>query len=111
MDIKHGLLAAADSSGNVALVNGEGTKQIITPSLRHCTNGCAGETIWSRKDAQGHGGWMCRMDDTGVYHGHSAGVVKYDLTGKQLWEQRDTSVHGIMFGCQVRLHCCYATLY
>lgn len=59
--------------------------------------------MWQKQDASsGSGGWMVRIDDTGVYHGTDQGVVKYDLTGKQVWEQRADEVHSVLFGCQVR---------
>lgn len=44
------------------------------------------------------------MDDTGIYHGHSTGVVKYDMAGNVAWELRDPRVHGVAYGCQVRVH-------
>jgi hypothetical protein len=42
------------------------------------------------------------MDETGIYHGHSAGVDKYDYRGKKLWS--NTDCQGIMFGVQTKTH-------
>lgn len=43
---------------------------------------------------------MCRVDATGLYHGHARGVDKYSYTGKLLWTNKD--VKDIMFGVQTR---------
>ena len=51
---KHDCMRTHSTGGNVAIVN------------------CEGETIWKKKSA-GDAGWMCRIDESGVYHGHSTG--------------------------------------
>jgi len=82
MDIRNGRIAASDVSGKVALINSEG------------------ETIWVKKNVGGvSSGWMCLMDDTGVYHGHSGGVHKRQLAdGAEVWKTND--IPYILFGQQ-----------
>lgn len=83
IDIFQGLIAASDSTGNVGLLN------------------CEGEVVWKKTD-DGNAGWMCRMDATGIYHGASGGVKKYDKKGKLLWEC--DKVTEVMFGVQTKDH-------
>jgi outer membrane protein assembly factor BamB len=67
IDIHDGLLAVSDALGNVSTFNHEE------------------ETQWSKK-SKGDKGWMVRVDEVGVYHGHSKGVTRYNRDdGKALW--------------------------
>lgn len=67
IDIHDGLLAVSDALGNVSTFNHEE------------------ETQWSRK-SKGDKGWMVRVDEVGVYHGHSKGVTMYERdSGDPLW--------------------------
>ena len=45
-----------------------------------------------------------QIDDTGVYHGHSAGVTKYTLLeGQPVWHMNTED--GVLHGVQVRRVC------
>ena len=71
-----GKIVAADASGHIALLN------------------CEGEVVWRRAAAQedGKDGWVALVDQTGVYHGSSKGLAKFELArpGKKVWA-RDTA--------------------
>jgi outer membrane protein assembly factor BamB len=79
LDIRHGDLAVSDAGGAVGLMNHEG------------------ESVWLNK-TNNSSGWMVRIDDTGVYHGHSSGVTMYNKQdGQRVW-QRQTGA--VLFGWQ-----------
>ncbi|TCJ90231.1 WGR domain-containing protein [Nocardia alba] len=80
LDIHDGILAASDSAGGLTVIDHEE------------------ESLWSAR-SKGNSGWMVRVDPTGVYHGHSAGVTKYHLeTGRSQW---NSSTRGaVLFGWQ-----------
>ena len=84
IDVYDGMVGCADDSGNLALINGEG------------------EIVWQKSDENWGSGWCVRMDASGVYHGHNAGVHKYDYKGKQLWF--NDTVNGVMFGVHTDKH-------
>ncbi len=86
IDIHHGMLGVADAGGRVALFNHEDESQ------------------WLQK-SKGTGGWMVRCDDSGIYHGHSAGVTKYTPGGELAWHQRTGGA--VLFGWQ-EAHSVYA---
>ncbi len=79
IDIHHGMLGVADAGGRIALFNHEDESQ------------------WMQK-SKGKSGWMVRCDDSGIYHGHSAGVTKYTPGGELAWHQRTGGV--VLFGWQ-----------
>ena len=66
IDVYEGQIGCSDGAGNVALVNSEG------------------EVVWKKKG--GYGGWLCRLDESGVYHGHTKGVDKYDYKVRSLFD-------------------------
>ncbi|UBV41615.1 WGR domain-containing protein [Deinococcus taeanensis] len=81
MDIHAGTLAASDASGNVFAFDAESDQQ------------------WANVSTGGSMGWMVRVDDQGVYYGHSAGVGMYDRhSGLPLWTQQTRG--GVLFGWQ-----------
>jgi predicted DNA-binding WGR domain protein len=80
LDIKDGVLGVSDAAGHVAVFNHEDESQ------------------WKAKSSGGSG-WMVRCDETGVYHGHAAGITKYDWEdGTPLWHQATNG--SVMFGWQ-----------
>jgi predicted DNA-binding WGR domain protein len=80
LDIHEGTLCVSDDAGGVSLFDHES------------------ETRWKKK-SKGQSGWMIRSDASGVYHGHSEGVTKYDWKdGKALWSQKTKG--SVLFGWQ-----------
>lgn len=81
MDIHAGTLAASDAGGNVFAFDAESDQQ------------------WANVGTGGSMGWMVRVDDRGVYYGHSGGVGMYDRTsGLPLWQTKTRG--GVLFGWQ-----------
>jgi predicted DNA-binding WGR domain protein len=84
IDVYEGCVAASSEQGDLVFVNGEG--EILWR---------VNASDWSSGDASA--AWACRVDATGVYLGHGAGVAKYALKdGKRLWV--NTDVNQILFG-------------
>ncbi|MFE6859525.1 WGR domain-containing protein [Nocardia sp. NPDC057668] len=80
LDIHDGTLGVSDRQGGLTVIDHEE------------------ESLWTRKST-GDSGWMVRIDDDGVYHGHSKGVTKYDLaTGKNAWDVKTGG--SVLFGWQ-----------
>ncbi len=79
IDIHHGMLGVADAGGRIATFNHEDESQ------------------WMQK-SKGTAGWMVRCDDSGIYHGHSAGMTKYTPGGELAWHQRTGGA--VLFGWQ-----------
>ncbi|MEV0857128.1 WGR domain-containing protein [Nocardia fluminea] len=80
LDIHDGILAASDAAGGLTVIDHEE------------------ESLWSAR-SKGNSGWMVRVDPSGVYHGHSAGVTKYHLeTGRSQWNS--TTRGAVLFGWQ-----------
>ncbi|MFI5503494.1 WGR domain-containing protein [Nocardia asteroides] len=80
LDIHDGILAASDAAGGLTVIDHEE------------------ESLWSARST-GNSGWMVRLDPTGVYHGHSAGVTKYTLeTGATQWHSPTRG--SVLFGWQ-----------
>ncbi|MFE3755042.1 WGR domain-containing protein [Nocardia tengchongensis] len=68
LDIHDGILGVSDRQGGLTVIDHEE------------------ESLWTRR-SNGDSGWMVRIDEAGVYHGHSGGVTKYDLaTGDSRWQ-------------------------
>ncbi|MGW4355865.1 molybdenum metabolism regulator [Nocardia sp. NPDC004582] len=68
LDIHDGILGVSDRQGGLTVIDHEE------------------ESLWTRRST-GDSGWMVRIDEDGVYHGHSNGVTKYDLaTGENRWQ-------------------------
>jgi outer membrane protein assembly factor BamB len=79
LDIHDGILAVSDAKGAVVKIDPESESQ------------------WTRL-SQGQGGWMVRIDQDAIYHGHGAGVTAYELSeGRQIWHQK---TGGVLFGWQ-----------
>lgn len=80
LDIFDGMLAVSDAGGGLTVVNHEE------------------ESRWRCK-SKGSSGWMVRLDELGVYHGHSAGVTMYDgEDGAERWHGPTTG--SVLFGWQ-----------
>ncbi|UQA55765.1 WGR domain-containing protein [Polyangium aurulentum] len=80
LDIHEGTLCVSDDAGGVNLFDHES------------------ELRWKKK-SKGSSGWMIRADASGIYHGHSDGVTKYDWKeGKALWSQKTKGA--VLFGWQ-----------
>ncbi|CAD5120171.1 DgyrCDS8746 [Dimorphilus gyrociliatus] len=72
LDVKHGIIAASDENGYVALVNYEG------------------EIMWKKMESTD--GWMVIMDDNFIYHGTIGAVSKMEkMTGDEIWKQEGLS--------------------
>lgn len=84
IDIRDGLIAASDHKGNVGMLD------------------CEGDVIWKRTDENGRDGWLCRMDRSGVYHGTTTGVKKYDTRGELLWTCKEEL--DVAYGLQTEGH-------
>ncbi|SMB82816.1 WGR domain-containing protein [Deinococcus hopiensis] len=81
LDIHKGMLGVSDSAGSVYAFDAESDQQ------------------WGNVDQKGSMGWMVRVDDQGVYYGHSKGVGMFDrTTGVSLWEKSTRG--GVLFGWQ-----------
>lgn len=90
LDIHNGVLGVSDSRGNVYAFNPESENQ------------------WGNISQNGSAGWMVRMDDAGVYHGHSGGVAAYDpQSGIELWKAKTNG--SVLFGWQDETHVYAAT--
>ncbi|MFI9413313.1 WGR domain-containing protein [Nocardia gamkensis] len=80
LDIHDGILGVSDRQGGITVIDYEE------------------ESLWTRRST-GDSGWMVRIDAHGVYHGHSAGVTKYDLdSGNPLWQAATGG--DVLFGWQ-----------
>ncbi|MFJ4651392.1 WGR domain-containing protein [Nocardia sp. NPDC088792] len=80
LDIHDGILGVSDREGGLTVIDHEE------------------ESLWSRRST-GDSGWMVRIDDSGVYQGHSTGVTAYELTsGNQQWHARTRG--SVLFGWQ-----------
>eukprot|EP00927_Polykrikos_kofoidii_P016074 TRINITY_DN17212_c0_g1_i1.p1 TRINITY_DN17212_c0_g1~~TRINITY_DN17212_c0_g1_i1.p1 ORF type:complete len:516 (+),score=72.35 TRINITY_DN17212_c0_g1_i1:68-1549(+) len=85
IDIRDGRIAASDNQGHVGLLD------------------CEGEVIWKVNVGQKQReGWMCRMDESGIYYGAERGVTKYNLRGKVVW--RAAKHIDVAFGMQTNDH-------
>jgi hypothetical protein len=79
LDIYRGNLVVSDAGGGLTVVDAED------------------QLKWKKQIDKHSDGWMVRADGTGIYHGHDAGVTKYDWNGKQVWNTKTPSV---LFGWQ-----------
>ncbi len=81
MDIQGGMLGVSDQRGSVYAFDAESDQQ------------------WGNVGQGASMGWMVRVDEAGVYYGHSRGVGMYDrVSGLPLWEQKTRG--GVLFGWQ-----------
>lgn len=79
LDIHDGILGVSDREGGITVIDHEE------------------ESLWSHR-SRGDSAWMVRIDDGGVYHGHSRGVTKYGLErGELLWQ---VPTGQVLFGWQ-----------
>ncbi|GGP08289.1 WGR domain-containing protein [Nonomuraea glycinis] len=87
LDIHDGVLGVSDGAGRITTIDYEDEFQ------------------WART-GRGDSGWMVRCDETGVYHGHSNGVARYNVEdGTPVWE--NAQVKDVLFGWQEE-HAVYA---
>lgn len=81
MDIQGGMLGVSDQGGSVYAFDAESDQQ------------------WGNVGQGASMGWMVRVDETGVYYGHSRGVGMYErASGLPVWEKRTRG--GVLFGWQ-----------
>ncbi|MFE5286665.1 WGR domain-containing protein [Nocardia sp. NPDC056611] len=80
LDIHDGILGVSDRQGGLTVIDHEE------------------ESLWTRRSA-GDSGWMVRIDESGVYHGHSNGVTTYDLATGNTRRQVGTG-GAVLFGWQ-----------
>lgn len=81
LDVQGGTLGVSDSKGGVFAFDAESDQQ------------------WGHVDDQAHMGWMVRVDEQGVYYGHSRGVGMFDReSGFPGWHQ--TTRGSVLFGWQ-----------
>ncbi|EST38142.1 hypothetical protein N566_09145 [Streptomycetaceae bacterium MP113-05] len=80
LDIHDGVLGVSDAQGGITLIDHEDEYQ------------------W-RRSGRGSSAWMVRCDDTGVFHGDSAGVAMYGADdGAPAWSARTEG--SVLFGWQ-----------
>lgn len=80
LDIRDGVLGVSDRGGRITTIDYED------------------ECQWSRT-GQGGSAWMVRCDEEAVYHGHSGGVARYDVTdGNLVWQT--SAADQVLFGWQ-----------
>lgn len=81
LDLYGGTLGVSDSQGGVFAFDAESDQQ------------------WGHVDANAHMGWMVRVDEKGVYYGHSRGVGMFDReSGFPNWHQPTRG--SVLFGWQ-----------
>jgi len=81
LDIHRGLLGVSDQNGSVYAFDAESDQQ------------------WGNVGQGASMGWMVRVDDAGVYYGHSRGVGRFDrASGLPEWTQ--STKGGVLFGWQ-----------
>ncbi|MGY2893544.1 WGR domain-containing protein [Deinococcus sp. UYEF24] len=81
MDIQGGMLGVSDQHGSVYAFDAESDQQ------------------WGNVGQGASMGWMVRVDEAGVYYGHSRGVGMYDrASGLPVWEQKTRGE--VLFGWQ-----------
>ncbi|MFB9994833.1 WGR domain-containing protein [Deinococcus oregonensis] len=81
LDVYQGILGAGDVQGGVYAFDAESDQQ------------------WGNVSGEADGTWMVRVDDVGVYYGHSEGVGMFDrASGLALWECKTRG--DVLFGWQ-----------
>ncbi|TSA86199.1 WGR domain-containing protein [Deinococcus detaillensis] len=81
MDLQGGMLGVGDSQGNVHAFDAESEQQ------------------WAQIGQNAHMAWMVRVDQAGVYYGHSGGVGQLDReSGFPLWHHKTSG--SVLFGWQ-----------